>query len=158
MKTVLIILGAVILAGLIGFGGFEAGKEYQRKQQNQVQNDFLRSRGITGNELSGGNFPVGTPGANFGQGSPGGSGFVGSGMTGQVQSIGGNVVTISMARNTITVNLTDTTKIVVPAPTTLADLQVGQQVMVTGERDSSGNITATQILILGTTPTPTPGP
>ena len=154
MKKVLIILGAVIVVGLIAFGSFEGGMAYQRNQQDQVRNDFVRERGSpdTNLQIRGGNFPVGTPGANPGQGG----GFIGTGVTGEVKSIEGNVVTITTSRSDTTVNLTDTTQIVETTPVALADLQPGQQVMVTGQRDSDGNYTAIQILILDTSPASTP--
>jgi len=159
MKKVLMIIGAVIVAGLIAFGSFEGGMAYQRNQQNQVRNDFVRERGAANSNLQfqGGNFPVGTPGANPGQIVVGqGGGFMGAGVTGEVKSIEGNVVTITTSRSDTTVNLTDTTQIVETTPVALADLQPGQQVMVTGQRDSDGNYTAIQILILDTSPASTP--
>jgi hypothetical protein len=58
------------------------------------------------------------------------------------------VLTLSTAQNITTVNLLDSTRIEKSAPGAASDLQAGQGVIVTGQRDSSGNISATQVLIL----------
>jgi len=138
MKKTLIIAGAILLAVLLSAGSFYGGMAYQRNQVNQIRNNFFRQRGIDPN---GGN-------NNGGQRQ----GFFGGGATGQVQSVQGNVLTLSTPQNATTVNLTDTTRIEKAAPATSTDLQPGERVLVTGQRDANGNITANQILILGTNP------
>ena len=67
---------------------------------------------------------------------------------GEVKSIEGNVLTVSTAQDVTTVNLSDTTQIVKSVEGTTSDLQPGVRVMVTGEQDNDGNITASQITIL----------
>ncbi len=155
MKKVLIIIGAVIIAVALAGGSFYGGMAYQRTQANNVRDTFLRSRGLAGTGATGG-FAGGA-----GNGTPGaGRGGFGGGATGQVKSVDGNILTLSTAQNETKVTLSDTTRIEKSVQGALSDLQPGMQVMVTGQRDANGNITAVQVLILNNgqpnaaTPTP----
>jgi len=149
MKKPLIIIGVIVFVLAASAGSFYGGMAYARNQASQVRAQFLASRGLGGN--GGGNGANGTNGQR--------QGFFGGGATGQVKSINGNVLTLSTAQNVTTVNLSASTSIEKSDPGTTTDLQPGERVLVTGQRDSSGNIAATQILILpnlqsssGTTP------
>jgi len=137
-KSLIIIVGAIVVAVLLSAGSFYGGMAYQRNQTSQIRANFLRSRGLDAN------------GANNNGGAR--QGFFGGGATGQVKSVQGNVLTLSTAQNTTTVNLTNTTQIEKAAPAAVADLQPGERVLVTGQRDASGNITASTVLILGSNP------
>jgi hypothetical protein len=142
MKRPLIIVGVIGLVLIFSAGSFYGGMAYARNQANQVRAQFLASRGLGGN------------GNANGAGSQR-QGFFGGGATGQVKSIDGNVLTISTAQNVTTVNLSASTQIAKAEPGTTADLQPGERVLVTGTRDSSGNIAATQVLILPSLPSST---
>ena len=137
-KSLIIIVGAIVVAVLLSAGSFYGGMAYQRNQADQIRNNFLRSRGINPN------------GTNNNGGTR--QGFFGGGATGQVKSVQGKVLTLTTAQNTTTVNLTNTTQIEKAAPAAAADLQPGVRVLVTGQRDASGNITASTVLILGSNP------
>ena len=145
MKKGIWIGGSIIVALILMGASFYGGTLYQKNQQTSAQARFLASRGITGGFSGGGNFTgaAGTPGA----GGAGRSGF-GGGAQGQVKSIDGNTLTISTAQNVTTVTLSGTTTILKSDPGTVADLKVGDRVLVTGQRDSSGNITASQVTVL----------
>ncbi len=157
MKKILIITGVILLAGLLSAGSFFGGRAYERSQANQARADFLRSRGIGQNGTGNG-----AQGFGGGQGSAGGTRqfFVGgNGVTGQVKSIDGNVLTISTPQDVTTVNISETTRIEKTVPGTTSDLQPGLRVLVSGQRDSKGIISAAQITIIpdtqfnnGTTP------
>ncbi|HEX7973360.1 MAG TPA: DUF5666 domain-containing protein [Anaerolineales bacterium] len=162
MKKVLIIIGAVVLALAIAGGSFYGGMAYQNNQQAQTRANFLRSRGITDNGAGGNG---GFTGAGQG-GGQGGRGF-GGGTTGQVKSLNGSTLMVSTAQNVTTVNLTASTIIEKSVPGATTDLQPGERVIVTGQRDSNGVVTASQVLIVpqvatpagaaaGTAVTPTP--
>ena len=146
MKKVLMIVGAVLLAALLSAGSFYGGMAYQRNQANQIRASFLRSRGLS-DGASNGNNGFGQRGGFFGRGGQGGGGVFG-----QVKSLEGNVLTLSTAQNVVRVNLTNSTRIEKPAPATTSDLQPNVRVQVTGQRDSNGNITASQINIINTNP------
>ena len=153
MKTTIIIIVAiaVVVAVGAGVGGFFGGRAYESNHATTVQNDFLRSRGLNPNATPGAGQFTGQNGAGF----PGG-GF-GRGATGQIKSIDGNTLTLTEGQNTVTVTLSGTTLIEKTASGSTADLQAGQEVMVTGQRDTSGNLTAVQVIILPApmaTPTP----
>jgi hypothetical protein len=139
MKKIWIILGAILLSILIAGGSFAGGMAYQRNQADQIRNQFLQSRGLGGG------------GGDTGGGQRRGF-FGGGGATGQIKSIEGNVLTLSTPQNVTTVNLSSSTRIEKAATAEIGDLQPGQQVLVTGERDANGNITASQVMILRSTP------
>ena len=142
MKKVLMIVGVILVAVLLNVGSFWGGMTYQSKQVDQVRANFLNARG---GQLPGdGQFPADGQVPNGVQGQ----GFRGGGTIGQVKSIEGNVLKVSTAQNVTTVNLSDTTQILKSVTAATSDLQTGVRVMVTGERDDKGNITASQITIL----------
>jgi hypothetical protein len=156
MKTILIIAGAIILAGLIAAGSFYGGVVYQTNKVSQVQANFLSQRGQpnTGQVPAGGqNIPGGAAQNGQNPGFPGGGGIAG-----QVKTIEGNVMTISTAQNITTVNLTDSTQVQKTVTGAISDLQPGMQVMVSGQKDSNGNITANRISIMNNLPTGTNNP
>ena len=146
MKKILIVIGAVLLAVLISAGSFYGGMAYQRNQQNQIQARFFQSRGLpSGGSENGSGFE--NNGGDFGQRR---SFFGGGSVTGQVKSLDGNTLTISTAQNTTTVTLTDSTQIEKPTAGSTVDLQPGARVVVNGQPDANGNITASQITIVNT--------
>ena len=67
---------------------------------------------------------------------------------GEVKSIEGNILTLSTAENVTTVTLSENTKIVKTVEGMTSDLQAGMRVMVTGDTDEDGAITASQITIV----------
>jgi hypothetical protein len=145
MKKPLMILGAILLAALVAGGSFWGGRAYQSRADqlaaNQAQANFFNARG----GANGGQFP------NDGQRPSGGlplGSFGGGGTTGVVKTVDGNVLTVSTAQDVTTVNLSEATRIQKFESVTISDLQPGMRVMVTGQRESSGEITASQIMIL----------
>ncbi len=122
MKKPFVIIGAIVLAIVIAGGSFYGGMAYQRSQ-NQAR--FFGSRG--------------TGGANRG---------FGGGITGQVASINGNTMTLNTGQNSITVGLSGSTTVLKTSSDTPTDLSTGEQVLVTGQRDSSGNFTASRVIII----------
>lgn len=143
MKTILILIGTVLLAGAIAAGGFYAGMSYQTNQANQIRASFMQARGIT--EQGANNF---SPPAGGGQFQRGAAGFPGGGTMGQVKTVDGAVLTLSTAQDVTTVNLSDSTQIEKTVAGAVSDLQPGMRVMVSGEKDSSGNVSANRVSIL----------
>jgi hypothetical protein len=151
-KNILIIVGVIVLVLVVGAGGFWGGMTYQNNQNNQSQARFFQQRGgfPAGGDVTGGSFEInGTP-------MPGGGpmtfdqsqgNFRGGGTMGQVKSMDGNVLQLSTAQDVTTVNLTGDTIIIKSVEGTVSELQPGTRVMVVGERDDQGNITASQITI-----------
>ncbi len=144
MRTIWIVVGCVLLAGAIAAGSFYAGMTYQTNRANQIRASFMSARGMTDQGQN--NF---SPPSGAGQFQRGNAGLPGSGSMGQVKSVEGNVVTLSTAESVITVHLSDTTQIEKTVSGAIGDLQPGLRVMVVGEKDSKGNISAQRISILG---------
>jgi hypothetical protein len=139
-KTIGIIIGVIILCGAVGAGAFYGGTVYELQQVQTTRNAFFNGRGGTG-------------GTGGGGGGAGGGGFGGGGTFGVVKSISGNTIQISTPQNVTTVNLTDATVIQKTVTGAVADIHVGDTITARGQRDSSGNVTATTIQVLppGTT-------
>lgn len=167
-KTILMITGAMIVAALIAAGSFWGGMKYQSSQTDQIRANFFNARGGQGNGVPGQGFPAGSGMTAPGQGFPGGadptamarSGGMGNrgGTSGQVKSLDKNVLTISTAQDVVVVVLSDSTRIQKSVAGTTADLVPGTRVMVTGQRDDKGNLTASQITILDANAPQLPAP
>jgi hypothetical protein len=144
-KIILIIIGVVGLVLLAGVGGFFGGMAYKTNQNSQAQARFFEQRGgfPQNGQIPEGMAILGDEAGNFDQGN-----FRGGGTMGQVKSVEGKVLTLSTAQDVTTVNLTDQTQITKSVEGTTRDLQTGVRVMVVGERDEDGNITASQITIV----------
>ena len=66
-----------------------------------------------------------------------------------MKSLDGNTLTLVSGDTETVVTLSENTQIVKTTTGASTDLTAGLQVMVTGERDADGNVTATQVTILG---------
>jgi Domain of unknown function (DUF5666) len=141
----LIIIGAIVLAIVVAGASFYGGMAYQRNQEAQIRANFSASRGF-------GNNGQGQNGNGTGGGQRQGFFGFGGGTVGQVKSFDGNVLTLSTPQNVTTVNVTSTTRVEKFGPGSTSDIQTGERVTVSGQRDSNGNITAEQIMILPTNP------
>jgi len=145
MKKVLIIIGAILVLGLVGAAGFWGGMKYQENQVDQARVNFERERpSMPGAEApGGGEFPQGgdfqNPQVFLGRGG---------GVSGQVKTVDGNLITISTAEDVTTVNLSDATRIQQTVSLPVSELQPGMRVMVIGEKDEDGKVNAVQIMIL----------
>jgi Domain of unknown function (DUF5666) len=147
MKKILLIIAGIALLAIAAGAGFEYGKTYQGNQASQIRNQFLRSRGINPSSGSGGAQAAGL-----------GGGF-GGGTFGQLKSVNGNTLTVTTQNGDVTVDLTANTQIEKTTAGTPADLQAGQQLVIRGQRDSSGTVTAESVQITtARAPQSTPAP
>lgn len=139
-RTVRIILGVVALLAVAG-GSFFGGTLYGK---NQTQSAFVDVGQADG-------FPGGAQGGARpnGQGMRGGQGAVQGGLlVGQIQEIGDGVMVITGTDGKQTqVKVTDTTLIEKQASVTLADLETGETVMVSGSKADDGSITARSVQV-----------
>ena len=150
MKKAVIVLGAVIVTALIAGGSFWGGMAYQNKQVDQARLSFESARG----QAPGGQFAQEAPGFPP-EGMLNGDAPVSPGRrgtTGQVKAIDGNVMTLSTMQDVTAVNLSDDTEIRMTVAGSSADLTPGLRIIVTGESDEDGSITADQITILDNNP------
>ncbi|MEP7359714.1 MAG: hypothetical protein ABI847_20855 [Anaerolineales bacterium] len=152
MKGVLIVVGSIVFALVLAGGGFFAGVTVGKAQgqaaAQDAQTNFFRQRGFDPNAIpggaAGGGIPGGFPGGTAG-GAGAGAGAARRGVTGTIQKVDGNTLTVTSAQNeTVTVQIADTTPIQKTITGGKADLTVGATVLVVGERSGS-NITATAI-------------
>ncbi len=91
----------------------------------------------------GGGFPLGEGGGfPLGEG-----GLAARALTGDIESIDGNVITVNTPQGPLRATLSDDTGIQVFSQGTLQDLEVGQQVVVRGERNEEGAIQAIDVLV-----------
>jgi hypothetical protein len=145
-KKYLMIIAIVILILLVGAGGFWGGVTYKTNQDSQLQARFFDQRGgspTNGQITEGMQFLDGNPG-NIDQAQ---GAFRSGGITGQIKSIEGDVLTISTAQEVATVTLSSETIILISIEGSTSDLEPGVRVMVMGEQDDRGNIIAKQITI-----------
>ena len=142
-RTVMVVLGVLVVV-VVAAGSFYGGMIYGK---NQVETTFP----VVG---EGGEFPVGR--GQFGQ-RPGAQGGVEDGqlfrdqsgmLFGEIQSIGDGELMVTDANGEqITVYVADTTLIQKQAEVTLADLEKGETVVISGNRDDAGNITARSLQV-----------
>ena len=145
------IIALIVALLAVGAGSFYGGTVYAAQQAASTRAAFFNGRG----------------GAAAGGGAGAAGGF-GGGVSGTVQSVSGDTLTVGTAQGVTTVTLSGSTTILKSQTGSAGDLQVGQQVTVRGARDSSGTVAATTIQVVpaGTTlgggpgarPTATPAP
>ena len=87
----------------------------------------------------------------FGGGGPGGGGrrFADrAGMTGTIERIEGNIVTLNTPQGPLEATIGEDTAIQMFAEGTLSDLLTGARITVTGERGREGTVVATSVLVI----------
>ncbi len=141
-KKAWIAISVVVVLALMG-GSFYGGMLFQRYQFTQQRANFA------GGNFPGGNFQGGPANGNPPDAGAGGAGGgLGGTLTGQVKSLDGKTLSLSTARNVTTITLDDSTRVQTAADGTVSDLVTGQRVIIIGQRDSSGNMTASQVIII----------
>ncbi|MFN8484906.1 MAG: DUF5666 domain-containing protein [Anaerolineae bacterium] len=153
MRTVIFAIVALALLAIGAVGGFFYGQTVGQAQANDIRNNFLASRGINAGG-QGGAAQAGGVGGQAGQTGQGGGfagqGGQGRGTFGSIKDVAGNTINLSTANAAVKVTVTDQTQIqrTVQQPMQLSELQSGENVVVTGDQDSQGNITARSINIV----------
>ena len=142
-KRIPLILGSVVLMLAIGAGSFYGGVLYQQRQIAAIRTSFFAGRGGDGGGTGGGG---GGYGGFFGAGGGGGGG-AGRGQFGTIKSIDGDTLTVSTPQSEVKVKLTATTQIEKIVAGTTSDLAVGDRIVVRGQADSSGTVTANNVQV-----------
>jgi hypothetical protein len=141
MKKGILIFGVLLLVTAIAGASFWGGMTYQSNQSNRAVENFENLRGAIGEGMP-------SP-RDFGNTQfPGEENVMRGGITGEIKSINGNVITLSTAQDVTTVNLQDSTRIQETVSVPVAELAVGMQVMVTGETDEEGSVSAVLVQII----------
>ena len=89
-------------------------------------------------------------GQQFGEGGGfpfGGGGLASRALTGDIESIDGNVITVNTPQGPLQATLSEDTGIQVFSQGTPQDLEIGQQVIIGGERNEEGVMEATDVLV-----------
>ncbi len=164
-KAFLVLVAIAILLGAGLGGAFAAGIAVGRSQDNgQAANGastdtpaFTPPRAqeglqeITPEQIQqfrqqlgeGGGLPLGGAG-----GFPfGGGELAARALTGNIESIDGNVITVNTPQGPLQATLSEDTGIQVFSQGTPQDLEVGQQVVIRGERNEEGVIQATDVMV-----------
>jgi len=162
MKTVLLVVGVLVLVLVGVVGGFVLGATNALGQvtipgvgtvgsnRNAQFGRFDPSR-LSPEQLQQMRQARGTPGAQgFFQGGQQAGGQAGGqgAIAGTIESIENGILTIKTQNGTVTVKATDTTLIQKQMNVSLGDLQVGEQVFVSGSRGSDGVTTARSIRVI----------
>jgi hypothetical protein len=138
MKSGLIAIVVVVLVAVAGVGGFFAGNSFGPNAQAQnIQREFFQQR-------LGQGAPGGAQNGQSAQGAQAGRRPVASGT---VKSVQGNTIQVTLQDgSTVTVNADAKTIVQKTVVGTIADVQPGERVSVSGD-ESGSTVTATQISI-----------
>jgi type II secretory pathway pseudopilin PulG len=159
-NTILIGLVVVIVAAAAAAGGFLYGTSVGEARANQVRQNFFSQRAAQGTQGGQGfSGQGGAGGQGFsGQGGAGGQGFFDQGnrqgTVGVVKSINGNTMEVSTRDSVVTVTLTDQTTVEKQATGSLSDIKTGERVVVVGNQDSGGTVTAQSVQLMPQTQQP----
>ncbi len=140
MKTLYMIIGALVLIIVAGTGGFFAGNSYGQAQAQNIRSTFLRQR-------------FGDQGNGNEQGLSGGQAFQGGqfgrpAASGTLKSVNGNTLTISENNgSTVTVTVNAQTVIEKTVTGTPTDLQSGERITVLSDQTGGSNLVARSIQI-----------
>jgi hypothetical protein len=160
MKPNMTRLVAVVIAfGILVGGSFGAGTVYGRSTSSSPAAQAPTGAGAFRTPGAGGRGSFsgtpgalsGTPGAFSFSGTPGPGGGFGAGrqITGTVQSVNGNTLSITVQGGTqISVTLADTTKFGNVSAGDKTALAAGGSVLVVGQRQADGSTSATSVLVL----------
>ena len=138
MKKVWIGIGAVLIVLAVGGGAFWAGMAFGRSRAVQSGETF----GPGGFRQWNGQLPEGMVTRQVRQRD---DTRAGGNVRGTIQSIEGNTLVINTGNETITVETTDTTLIEKVMSVGVGDLEIDEQVVVSGRENDDGSITARSI-------------
>lgn len=138
MNKGVVIIGVLLVIVIVGVGSFWAG---MKMEENRIIQDptrlFQQFRG------QGGQFPgmVGTPQAGR-EGAP-----LGGGTMGTIEAVEGDTLVVTTEEGEVQVHTTETTLIEKYTAVGVGELEVGEEVMVSGSQNDDGSITARSIRI-----------
>ena len=138
-RTLRVALGIIVLLGLVA-GSFYGGTLYGKQQAEASLPQQFRQRLDMGQGV-----PTGADAQERGLGGFGGQG---EGLIGQIEEIDGDTLIITNVSGQQTrVQITDTTLIEKYASVTVAELEPGEQVTVSGSENEDGSITARSVQV-----------
>jgi hypothetical protein len=161
MKNVLLMIGAIVLIAGAAVGGYfygvsqapgdstEAGFDMSQMGSTQFQRGQFDPSQMTQEQLEQLRQNRGMGQFRTGQGAAeGGAELFGGGAMGTIDSIEDGVITVRTSDAAVQITTTDTTLIEKLMPVTVNDLQVGEQVVVSGSQNDDGTTTARSIRVM----------
>ena len=149
MKKIVVVIGALLVIVAVGGGSFWAGMKVEENRVIQNPASFFQRFREQGGQFSGqfGTPPAGFPGA-VGTPQPGGeAGRMGGGIMGTIKAVEGDTLVVTTEEGEVRVQTTDTTLIEKNMAVDVGNLEVGEQVVVSGSRNDDGSVTARSIRI-----------
>ncbi|MDH7487706.1 MAG: DUF5666 domain-containing protein [Anaerolineae bacterium] len=145
-RTLRVVLGVIVVLILVG-GSFYGGTLYGKQQAlAQLPEAFRQRLAQFGQQRA--QAGTGTPQAQPGQGGFARFGGQGGGLIGQIEEINGDTLIITNFEGQQTrVQVTETTLIEKYASVTVAELEPGEQVIVSGSENEDGSITARSVQV-----------
>jgi Cu/Ag efflux protein CusF len=138
----LALVAALVIGGVAGvfIGQSTASASNQRTGFTQNRGGFGGGEGFPG---GGAGAPSGAPGNGTGTGGANGAGAF---TAGTIQSVDGDTITVKLQDgSTVKVTTSDSTKVTETTSSSVSKLKSGDEITVIGEKDSSGDVTATTI-------------
>jgi len=139
MKKTWILVAVALLVVAVGGGAFWAGMSYGKSQASQDVTGLMQER----MRARDGQFPGQ---GIITQGTPGGAAQFGGGISGTIETIEGDSLVINTDGGTVRVQTADTTLIEKNMSVGVADLEVGEMVVVSGPQNEDGSVTARSIM------------
>ena len=173
-KVFLVLIAVAVLLGASLGGAFAAGVAVGRSQDNgQAANETSTDNPAFTPPSAPAFAPAGAPafapagaqgeltpeqlqqfqqqiGQRFGEGGAlpfGGAGLAARALTGDIESIDGNVITVNTPQGPLQATLSEETGIQLFSEGALEDLKVGQQVVISGERNEEGAMEAIDVMV-----------
>jgi len=141
MSKTLIVVAAVVGVLVVAAGSFWAGMSFGESRATRDRQSLLEER--LGQR--GGQFP------KLGQtpqpGQAGAQRFAG-GVMGTIETVAGETLVVTTQQGDIQIETTDTTLIQKYSVGTIADLEAGEQVVVSGTQNEDGSYTARSIQVM----------
>jgi hypothetical protein len=148
MKKIVVVIGVLLVIVAVGGGSFWAGMKIGENRLTQDPARLMEMMAGQGGQFRGtggqggqstemvGTPPSGAEAQRFG-----------GGVMGTIKAVEGDTLVVTTEEGEIRVQTTDTTLIEKSMAVDVGDLEVGEQVVVSGSRNDDGSITARSIRI-----------
>lgn len=138
MNKIVIVIGGLLVIVAVGGGSFWAGMKIGENRAIQGRARFFQQFGAQGGQFREmvGTPPSGVEAQRFG-----------GGIMGTIEAVEGDTLVVTTEGGEIQVQTTDTTLIEKSMAMGVEDLEVGEQVVVSGSQNDDGSITARSIRV-----------
>jgi hypothetical protein len=134
----------VVVATAVGVGAYSAGKSAGETAALTARTNFIQQRAGGNSAATTGFTDQGGAGSTGARG-----GMAGNFAGGQVKSVNGDTIELSTATEVLKVKVTGQTQYQKTVNGSLNDVQVGERVVIQGDRGADGTLTARSVQIGG---------